>query len=439
MLVLGALIPALLTTTALAQDANAPSFTLTGTTGVTGFLLPDYDDGLFGDPATDPLIGGMLGLSGNATVGQHGDWDVILGFNVFGALAGANSTSTETFDGPGTVYISGLSTPGGSSAIVLDTTAGNATTTLTPPLGGANSVVDDGGGATVNAATVVPTAPGFILGAVTMEGGAGMAAGAIASSDGGIFVATGDLTGMKVTTDTSRNVFYAGADLTIGLGSADNGGTLYSVYAGPSYRGLYQGTVTDLTVDMMEADDGGAVTLPNFTISSDENLDTHYLGGLLGGTAAFAVGNGMILSLGVEGGVYGVSASWNGTDTYSSEGGLFNDPNDTPDAGSVAQTPISVTADQLSEDDITNDTIAFAARGNASVTWAIGENQAFSLGGNIEYLSQVATVTHDRVSGPLPYDETVSWPADGGPTGAPSFSWGSMVNFGITASLTGAF
>jgi hypothetical protein len=270
-----------------------------------------------------------------------------------------------------------------------------------------------------------------------MDGGQGMAAGAVASSDGGIFVATGDLAGMEVTTDTSRNIFYTGADLTLGLGRADNGGTLYSVYAGPSYRGLYQNIVTDLTVDMAEVDDGGAVTLPNFTISSDENLNSQYLGGVLGGTAAFSVGDGMILSLGVEGGVYGVSAKWNGKDTYSSAGGLFNDPND-DDAGSVAQTPISVTAGQLSEDDITNDTIAFAARGNASLTWAISHNQAFSLGGNVEYLSQVATVTHDRVLEPA-YDPTTSWSAGDAPTGAPTFSWGSMVNFGITASLTGTF
>jgi hypothetical protein len=383
----------------------------------------------------------MLGLSGNSTIGSHDDWDVIFGFNVFGAIAGADSTSTETFTGPGTVFISGLSTPGDSSAVALDTTPGNAVATVTPPGGGASSV-DEGGAATVNANTVVPTAPGFVLGTITTNGGTGTAAGAVASSDGGIYVITGDLTGLEVTTDISRNIFYTGADLTLGLGRADNGGTLYSVYAGPSYRGLYQNIVTDLTINMAEANDGGVVTHPNFTMSSDENLNSQYLGGVLGGTAAFSIGDGMILSLGAEGGVYGVSAKWNGTETYSSAGGLFNDPNDDPDLGPLAQTPISVTADQLSEDDITNDTIAFAARGNASVTWAISHNQAFSLGGNVEYLSQVATVTHDRVFEP-DYDANASWsamtPPVGAPTGAPTFSWGSMVNFGITASLTGTF
>ena len=445
LLVLGALVPVLMTSTALAADVlqagpvveDAPSFTLTGTAGVVGFWLPEYDGGLFDAPDSDPLVGAMLGLSGNATIGSHDDWDVLLGFNVFGALAGGSSSSTETFSGLGTVYISGLSTPGGSSAIDLDTSvADSASADVTSPGGATNTVPIVGGPATINSsATFASGAEGFLIGGATVDDPGEMAFGAIGDESGGIFVATGDLTGLTVTTETSRSIFYTGADLTLGLGNGNYAGTAVSVYAGPSYRGFYQNAVTDITINPEEATGGAGVTLPNFSISTDENLNTHYLGGVLGGAASFGVGQGMILTLGVEGGVYGVRANWNGTDTYSTAGGNFVDA---VGGVSVSQPDFSVTADEQSIDDISNDTIAFAARGNAALTWAISENQAFSLGGNIEYLSQVATVTHDRVSTPA-YDSTASWSAGDTPTGAPTFSWGSMVNFGITASLTGAF
>jgi len=442
---LSALIPALMTSTALAADVLAepvvvedvPIYTLTGSFGLGGFWMPEFDDGLFAGGTDDPLFGGIATVSGSVTTGTYNDWDIILGFNLIGGFASDDSSSSQSFGGQGTVFISGLSTPGGDSSIQLDIDDNEASAHITAPAnGGLAHVSKDGdGNDIVSAATVVPGSTGFLLGAVAITDTTEMAAGAIADASGGIFVVTGDLDGLEVTTNTSRDLFYTGADLTIGLGNASYGGAAVSVYTGPSYRGLFQSTKTDVTIDLPEVDD--VVILPGFTISSDEDLNSHYFGGILGGTASWGIGTGMIFSVGLEGGVYGVSASWKGRDTYSTGGGNFDDPYDVPNAGVIPQDPDSVKGLDLKLDDIDDGTIAFAARGNAAITWAVSENQAVSLGGSLEYLSQVATVTHDRVLEDGGGD--AYWEAGDGPTGAPSVSWGSMVNFAITASWTGTF
>ncbi|MDC9823448.1 hypothetical protein PRN20_06860 [Devosia sp. ZB163] len=447
---LSALIPALMTSTALAADVLAepvvvedvPIYALTGSFGLGGFWMPEFDDGLFAGGTDDPLFGGIATVSGSVTTGTYNDWDIILGFNLIGGFASDDSSSSQSFGGQGTVFISGLSTPGGESSITLNTANDlTADVTISPPPPGDpvpgenDSKVDISGGTTSGAAVALAEdGSGFVIGVATVDGGR-TAFGAIADVTGGIAVITGNLDGLEITTNTSRDLFYTGADLTIGLGNASYGGAAVSVYTGPSYRGLFQDTDTDVTIDLAEVGEG--LTLPDFTISSEEDLDSHYFGGILGGTASWGIGTGMIFSIGLEGGVYGVSASWRGHDTYSTGGGVFDDPN-TEDVEPITQLPVTVEGADLDLDDIDDGTIAFAARGNAAITWAVSENQAISLGGSLEYLSQVATVTHDRVSDPA-YDNGASWTPGDPPTGAPSVSWGSMVNFAITASWTGTF
>lgn len=446
MLVLGALLPALMTTAAMAADMvepqvvveDAPAFTLTGTIGVVGFQLPDFDTGVFGINDDSLLWGGMIGVSGSGTVGNAGgDWDVVLGVNAFAAFAGGSSSSTETFTGPGTVYITGLSTPTSGDEIALNAGANPVTANIThtnPAGGGSVTALSAATGANNNVTSVVPSGAsnGFTLGAVTTNvGGTNDAAyGAIADSSGGIFVGTGDISGLSVTTDVSRKVIYTGADVTLGLSGSVGDGAAAEVYVGPSYRGLFQTNTTDVTVNIAESP--GVVTIPEFKISTEDDIDSNYLGGVLGGKVSFAATDGVVFSLGLEGGVYAVSASWTGQDTYSTCCGDF------APAGVVVSTSptLSVVSDELTSE--FDSDIAFAVRGNAGVTWALDDNRAFTLGGSLEYLSKVAAVDHNNrtlVTG----GNTADWDSGEAPVPGTTFSWGSMVNFALTASLTGQF
>ncbi len=191
-----------------------------------------------------------------------------------------------------------------------------------------------------------------------------------------------------ISTEVSRQIMYLGADVTLGLGGEIGDGTSAQVYIGPSYRGLFQENTTTTTVNLPESQP--VVTLPNFSIATLDDIDSHYFGGVLGGSLAFGAGDGVVFTLGLEGGVYGVHASWTGQDTYETSGGLF-DP-DADESAPVSQPTLTVQGPAFEQD--FGDTVAFAARGNAAVTWSIGNNQALSLGGSLEYLSAVAAVDH---------------------------------------------
>lgn len=442
--VLGAVFSALMGSTALAADVlqdavveDTPAFTLTGTAGIVGFQLPEFSSGVFGVTDDSLLWGGVVGASGSSAISSTGNWDVVLGFNAFAAFAGGSSSSTETFTGPGTVYITGLSTPTSGDQIALNAGANPVTANIThtnPAGGGSATALSAATGANNNVASVVPSGAsnGFALGAVTTNvGGTNDAAyGAIADSSGGIFVGTGDIGGLSVTTDVSRQVIYVGADLTLGLSGSFGEGATASVYAGPSYRGLFQTNTTDVNVNIAESP--GVVTIPEFSISTEDDIDSNYFGGVLGGNLSFAATDGVVFSLGLEGGVYAVNASWTGQDTYSTCCGDF-----APAGVSVGASPtLSVVSDALTSD--FDSDIAFAARGNAAVTWALGDNRAFTLGGSLEYLSKVAAVDHSGrtlVTG----GSSATWNSGNAPVPATTFSWGSMVNFAVTASLTGQF
>lgn len=435
--VLGALLPALMCSTAYAADVlqeqvveDAPAFLITGTAGIVGFDMPDFDTGVFGITDEGMLWGGMIGVSASGSVGNAGgDWDVVLGINAFGAFAGGSTSTTQSFAGPGTVYISGLSNPAGTS-IVTDSTVASSDVDHTAS-GLATATV----GTDTDAAFSSSSGSGFIVGGVsTNDDGTELSYGAIADTTGGIFVASGDINSeLDVTTEVSRQMFYAGADITLGLGGTIGDGASAQVYVGPSYRGLFQENTTLVTANPVEST--AVVTLPNFSISTLDDIDSHYFGGVLGGNVSFGASDGVVFSLGLEGGVYGVHASWTGRDTYETSGGFF-DPDNTPPINGSTQPPLTVQGPEFTGD--FDDTIAFAARGNAGVTWAVGNNQALTLGGSLEYLSKVATVDHAGRTIIEPGDVSGAWPVT---DPAPTYDlvWGSMVNFSITASLTGTF
>lgn len=407
----------------MAQDAGAPQFTLTGTGGVVGIMLPAFDTGAMGEAASGGLIGGMLGGNITTGVGQIGDYDGLLSLNVFGIYGmGMTSSSTDTYSGPGTVIISGLSAPDAGS-ITLD--PGGATDVdITGANGASGTIV--AGGSVINDAGVSPDLPGFILGAYTDDNaGAEASYGAIADTSGGIFIASGDFSGLAIETSVSRSVFYGGADLTLGLVGGDSGAASFVGYFGPSVKLLNDTTTTRVTVDIPEVAPTGGVVMPEFTMSHEDLLQSLYLGGVIGGSVAIVGEPGIVYSLGIEGGAYAVGASWRGQDTYSTCCGL--DPVDpSPD--------LSVVADPLTHDYGT--AIAFSAKGSAAVTHAIGGNKALTIGGSAEYLSHVARVDHSDLVSVGGSDDWVA--ADGSPATS-TFSWGHMLNVAITASLTGTF
>ena len=181
---------------AMAQDAGAPQFTLTGTGGVVGIMLPTFDTGAMGETASGGLIGGMLGGNITTGVGQIGDYDGLLSLNVFGIYGmGMTSSSTDTYSGPGTVIISGLSAPDAGS-ITLDP-GGDPVVSIAGANGATGQI--DAAGATINDALVSPDGVGFILGAYTNDGDAA-SYGAIADTSGGIFIASGDFSGLAIET-----------------------------------------------------------------------------------------------------------------------------------------------------------------------------------------------------------------------------------------------
>lgn len=451
--VLGTLLPALMCSTAFAADVlqdaviveDAPAFTLTGTAGIVGFNLADFDSGVFGATDDSLLWGGMIGISGSGALDQYNGWDVVLGFNAFAAFAGGDSSSSRwTADGPGTLIISGVSTPGGVNSIDLETDNGTSSGTVdivnnNPQTGGADGVGTVSGG-TDNVGFVVPADTGnsFILGAVTTGPGSAAAYGAIADTDGGIFIATGDIDGLTVQTSVSRDLIYTGADLTLGLGGDLQDGVVAHVYAGPSYRGLFQDYETDININIAEVDEDTVVTLPDLTISRLDEVDTNYLGGVVGGNLLFGANDGVVFRLGVEGGVYSAMASWTGTDTYSTCCGDFGpDPEDEDFQGGLSP-DLTVTSDSVTDN--FDSELAFALRGSGGVTWGLDANTSVTLGGSIEYLSKVASLQHGELTTWTPGGaDDASWDETDGPPPDAVLSWDSMVNFALTASLTGHF
>ncbi|MDB5542712.1 MAG: hypothetical protein JWQ89_4439 [Devosia sp.] len=454
--VLGALIPALMSSTALGADVlqeqalvveDAPAFQLTGTAGIVGFHLPDFDTGVF-DVTDDGLLwGGMLGFSAAAKVGGMDNWDVILGVSAFGAFAGSSNSSTWSPGAPGTLVITGLSTPSnaggpdGPDTITLTTDGG--TNFATSDISGVNPQGDaavvgnlSASGTTDNLGVVSPSAGGgpnsFIVGAATTGNGTAAAYGAIADTSGGVFVAAGDIDDLSVETTVTRKLIYLGADITLGLAGEVNDGVSAQVYVGPSYRGLFQTNTTDVNINIAEVNPS-AIVIPEFSISTEDDIDSNYFGGVLGGNISFLASDGVTFSLGLEGGVYAVNASWTGQDTYSTCCGDF--PNGDPSGSSPE---LTITADPITTDFA--DEIAFAARGNAGVTWDLDADKSFTLGGSVEYLSKVATVDHgSRTTFTPGTDSDITWINGDNPPGATVLSWGSMINFALTASLTGHF
>jgi len=459
-------VPALLCSTALVYAADMPRqvqyiddahplFTLTGTIGGVVMDLPD-GGGLFqGEGANDPndlLLGGTIGLSGTAGVGEVlGGLQGFIGFNTFATYAYGDYKKTSSFTGTGVIVMQGGAGPY-SSLISISTSSGGVSSNAN-----LHSVHDNGqsGGESfdVNAQTLngggaqdVPyTSNGgagnsFQWGGVQTNGaGSATAYAALADESGGVFIAAGNLDGLNITQSYKTEALYLGGDLTFGL-SGQNGSTTLQGYVGPSYRYLAQRNSmnSSLLVDVPEyVGGGGGAEFPLFSMLTTDEFQSHYMGGVAGLQATIPTSATTALTLGVEGGAYYTMASVASDGTYRVEGGGLVSggviPDLDPDPGAVDL--IEVVADGVKYE---ADTIAFAARGTAAYTMAIAQNAQLTFSGSLDYLSAVAqTAVHSSIAG---YDGDV----DGSVTyqsgdGASRISWGQMINFSGSVSLTGQF
>jgi len=446
-----AALPLLLTTTSvLAQEAASDYFVLSLNGGAVYYNLPDVPTGAIVDGEAETtgstVLGGTIGLGAAAGIGQWGDLDASIGFNGFityGNISG--SSSVTTYDEPGVVVIPGFTTPDGYVGIeTASSNPGSSTSTVqvayeaginnfgaASPSGQNNAI--DGGHYT-------PTASGFIFSAEATSGdpddfgAAGY--GFIAGPDGGIFVAAGDITGLEISTETSGTFLYTGADLTLGLAKSSDGATTVQGFVGPSYRYMAQGSATSILIDIPEkaAPYGGATVYPTLEIDRDQDIDTHYLGGVAGFSMSHLLSDTVTLNLSAEGNIYYASSTLSGSDTYSIYGGT-----------GVAGIPVDGDSVTALSGDITDGGIAFGAKGQAGLSFAVSDTMQFGVGGSLEYLSRVAVASPGNADDILSTNTYVPGSDEGqavydSPSStAASLSFGDMWGFGLSASVTGQF
>jgi|GEM_PF-2909496 len=441
-----ALIPALLGSTAvLAQDAT-PHFALSGSAGVTALNMPSGQNGvLWGGDAKATgtkgqlLIGETFSLSTAVDLGAVGDYDAFMGANVFGTYANGSSSSTQNFSGVGYVAIPGLSTPDNAS-ITLTTTRGPGSATATAvvnetdpqnhtytsnPTGTTHAVGSGQTGADVSTGGGSPDSfamSGLNTNVPVAGASSALAYGGVADSSGSIFIASGDLDGLAISTKTRNSILYAGADITFGVSRAYDEKTSVQAYAGPSYRymGQWNSTNTGLTVDIPELD-GTTVTHPLYIVDRNAVVTSNYLGGVVGANISHQVNDTVTLGVGAEGSLYYANANLKGRESVTTTGG---DGIDGPSPTVIVnEDPVNTSQSQL----------AYAVRGQTSATFALSPTLDLTASANVDYLSAVAR----------PYGgANVHYDGNGGATwtsGGPHLSFGGMFAFGGSLSLNGRF
>ena len=438
-----------------AADANPQSGTgglaVAFTAGALDFALPARQTGVFSsgsgsfNPGNDAgIIGGQFGISANRDLGNIEGRNWALGVNAFLDVGHGSSAVTDTFSGPATVVIPGYTTPANTS-ISLTTNGASINTPATAAINHTapgteviTAAVATNAAGGIDSWAVTTQAPdSFGLAAVTSRHGAVNAAGAygaVAATDGGIFIGSGDLGGLSITTQITTDVIYSGLDATISASGKPDNGKVLQLYGGPSYRYLNEHTKSDTSVDIPEVAPGDPANyFPLFSMDRDENLTSHYLGGVVGMNAVQPLPNGMLLALNGEAGLYYTLSSLAGSESYSVGGGL--------------NTPVPATTIQNANGINQSATgLAYAARVGSSISMPVGQAMQLTLGGNVEYLSRVASPGRSGASSASSSAAPFGITSDNGTTtytGQSSdntlIAFGAMWAFGATASLTGHF
>ena len=439
-------LPILLATTgSFAADLGkvsiaGPGYALSATEGVAAFSMPATDAGVnasgsgsFETGSSTFATGLQGGISGSVEIGKAGDASFSLGFNAFSTLASGSSLSTDKFTGAGTVVIPGYTTPAGS--ITLTT---NSTPKATAAVAGTgaldqNVTATGGGGGTADAFGYVPGANSFSMMDASHSATTGASYGAIATSAGGIFVGTGDLTGLKVTTTNTQSIVYNGADISFAATANPTEGMVLQGYVGPSYRFLSQHNATSITADI-PAQTGAAtgLVLPSYSDNRTEDLTTNYLGALAGLNLTTKVADGVNLTVGGQAGIYHLRTGYSGSESFAIGGGSGT-------AGSLVLPLATQTVANANTISGAADGTAYSASLNGAVTIALSNRLQLTFGGTAEYLSAVPVLHHNTnvstVSGSGGADTTYS----GTSTQNPLLAFADMWDYGLTVSLTGQF
>lgn len=413
--------------------------------GVAGYALPGVVgsylevDGDQVELESDGLaLGGLVGISASTQLGEQDGTISSLGLSGFMSFATRSSSSTITLGNDSSLFIPGVTTPTGTITLTTDPAAPTAAAQIsgTPGMNQVAVMSSNLGGAQ-NGYAVDPAAVGDGFSYVGIADFAGAenlayAFGAIADETGGVFLAVGDLAGWTVTTDISHDLVYTGGDVTFALTRAPEAGEpVITGYAGPSYRFLGQGITTRISVDAAALQPTAPANFdyPLYTQTTAETLDSHYVGGLVGGNITMPVAPTASLTLGLEGAAYLMRTTYDVTETYAVSGGV----------------PSAVNASVNNAIEMGDDSgFAYAVRTQATYTTAVSETMQFNFGLGGEYLSRVASIGRDpsaiasAVPDPVSGDDaTYDGPHDN--RGGSFLSFGDMWSFTLTAGITGQF
>jgi hypothetical protein len=450
-------VPFLLGSTALVQAADPaqpvyvddahPFFSLTGTVGGVVMDLPDGGGLFLGEGANDPndlLLGGTIGLSAAAGTGEVFGLQSFVGLNLFATYAYGDFNKTSDFTGPGVVVMQGGAGPH-YATISIGTSSDNVSASASVssyhdnPQGGGELAEVEGtsGGAqdiAYTSSAVDPTS--FQWGGVQTRPGSATAYAALADTNGGVFIAAGNLDGLNLTQSYRTEAVYAGGDVTFGI-TGQNGTTTLQGYVGPSYRYLQQrnSMSSALFVDVPEYENLGE--FPLFSMTSNESYTSHYGGGIAGLMATIPASATSAFTIGIEGGAYFAMTQMRSDGEYRVWGGDLEDPDGPGPMPDPAVSTVDLTVESEG-DTYEASTIAFAARGTAAYTMAIAENAQLTFSGSVDYLSAVAmAAVNTSVSGYDGDDDgTVTYQSGGSNN---RLAWGQMINFSGTVSLTGQF
>lgn len=439
------------------EDEAEPLFTLSINGGVTAFNIPGTasigltndagaasnadklrEVGLF-EGLDDTLYGGTIGVDMSVPVNGDG---MAINVSGFGSFATRSGSQHRTLGEEQYLNVHGPSLPAG--VIDLDTLDFDVDLqgTTSSDEGWGWSDVTSGALALINIDSIggpvygnVADGTGFIF-AGSQGDLPSYAFGAIATTEGVIFLGAGELEGTEITTDVTQDLVYAGGDITLSQSTApDDGGVKFTAYGGPSFRYMGTETTTDTTIQVNQNYFNTATfQYPTFNMNTVENIDTYYAGAVFGGNVDLDVWEGATLSLGLGAGVYYASSSY-ASETEASLYGGFGGGGGTPNASVVSNFDLDPV-----------EGFAYTLKGSSKFSADISDNMQINFGLGAEYMSRVATssfVGEDGVvlhtdSG-VDVDDADADYNSGNVTGGTKLSFGDAWSYTATVGLTGQF
>ncbi|WP_040485137.1 hypothetical protein [Lutibaculum baratangense] len=272
---------------------------------------------------------------------------------------------------------------------------------------------------------------GVLNSLVLVDGRATPVATAIGASftDRGLaLAAVGDLSRVQVVSEYESDVTYLGGELRVGLDRQPVGAASVSPFAGIAWRGYRHEALTSTSLGFVPppaADGAPALPAQSATIELDERVRGRYYGGSLGAEMAAPLTDRLSLEAGIAGSVFYLHADYRGGQRGILDTGL--------PAGSFA-----VSGPRLAEDE---GRAAFAVALELGLAYRIGPGK-LSLGGSIEYLSDVPSVAADGGASALASAPGGSAGSAGSlVTGTPErrLAFDDMTNFGLKVGYAASF